>query len=187
MNYTAAPFKKSSLLGFLNSQSSCEMAGSTFIVTILSNARDRHRILIVNQPFGARQKHPSGAQSLLQEICPILHHHGAGLQVLGMVVRAANFIPLKVCELHLNMWTRIAGLMQDRRRHSAKAMAGHSWRSLLSGPGLLDGQIGQLIHFHDLCLFQKYIGTTEYMPICVSANVVLAGNAWKGLECKLLI
>ncbi len=48
----------------------------------------------------------------------------------------------------------------------------------LCGPGLLDGQINQLIHFRDQHLLQKYMVTQEYMPIRVPANVSWAGKGW---------
>jgi hypothetical protein len=59
-----------------------------------------------------RQEYFSCAERLLQKNRPALHHSGAGLQVLSMVVCATYFVLLEVRELHINLRLRIASLIR---------------------------------------------------------------------------
>src|ERR1035438_10452954 len=72
------------------------------------------------------RQHLAAALCPFQKVCPFLHHPGAWLQVQGMVVRSAHCIPGSVSKLQLDMVMRVSLLMQDGRRQTTEAVAGHS-------------------------------------------------------------
>ena len=61
-----------------------------------------------------------------QKIRPVLHHLGAWLQIEGVVVCSAHRIPGSVSKLQFDMVMRIALLVQDGRRQTTEAVAGHA-------------------------------------------------------------
>jgi len=68
---------------------------------------------------------PRSALGALQEVRPVLHHPGAGLQVEGVIVGSEDGISLSVGKLQFNVLMRIALLMQNGGGKSPEAVAGH--------------------------------------------------------------
>src|SRR6185437_448449 len=74
----------------------------------------------------AKLQYLSATPGLLQKICPILHHLGAGLQVQRVVIGSTHCVTWSMGQLQFDVRVIVALFVEDGGSDAPKPVAGHS-------------------------------------------------------------